>query len=261
MLRSAKELMKYTLQFQPGAGQAGQSGPMKIVDYIFDDFEWLIRYVVVQAGARNYVLSTMAFGAPVMQQEVLPVQIDPSVLAGSPDIDFNQPFGRSQEDMLSRHYGWPRYWENLDVPTTLPGDLTAVPLVDMEMEKEPMLPVTGSDSELGSSPDTKYLHRASEIWGATVTTRNGNAGKLDDFIILDENWDLPYLVVDTGGLLNSKRVLLAPSWVMQSDYEKKELFVDLDPSVIQKSPEFTTNSALPAEYWDEVTDYYGKEDE
>ncbi len=248
MLRSARDLMDFRLQ-----SQGADFG--KIVDYIFDDFEWLIRYVVVRVGSRDVILSTGVFGSPDDEHHVLPVNIDRNTVMNSPDVNLSEPFGRNQEILLNQHYGWSPYWEMTDIPETLPGDMTAIPLIEMEMDKEPMIPTTG-DEPTSTGEQNNHLHSANQVFGYEIRARDGNDGKLSDFIILDENWDLSYLVIDTGGLFGGKKVLMAPQWVQRINWAENDIQIELDKKTLHDSPEYNSANGITPDYWDNINDYY-----
>jgi hypothetical protein len=121
------------------------------------------------------------------------------------------------------------------IPMTGPGDLTGVPLVEMELEREEQ------EDELYSSDDRPedYLHRFSQVEGMHLQGREGNdAGRLDDFIVHDENWNIMYAVVDVGGMLPGKKVLVSPSLMNFTEWANGKIVVDISEETIRESPEF-----------------------
>jgi hypothetical protein len=59
-----------------------------------------------------------------------------------------------------------------------------------------------------------------------------------------EDWEIPYLIVDTGGLLPGKKVQLAPSLVesMEISEDEKTVQLDLERETIHNSPEWEDES-------------------
>lgn len=247
MLRSLRDLENFTLH-----SEDGKIG--KIVDFIVDDFNWEVRYVVVDIGDRNVVISSHIVGIPNLENQFLPTQISRALVMNSPEIDLDEPLNRKRELELSDYYSWPRYWEGDDVPNTLPGDLTAIPLIEMELEKEPLIPETGSAGE-----EDYHLRRAGKLYGYSIEARNGGAGKLIDFIAQDENWHLHYLVVNTGGILPGKNVLVSPQWVQNVSLDRAEIHVDLDKDTIQNSPELTSGAGETPGFWANIDKYYNRD--
>jgi hypothetical protein len=245
-----KELQDYQLQ--------ASDGPFgEIRGFIIDDFAWRVRYMVVVVESRNVLLSSYAFGKPDPVNHIFPVQVTREKLMNSPALDAELKLSREMERRLSDYFEWPYYWDADDVPNTRPGDLTSIPLIEMELDKEQqieedMIPQTGP----GSRP---HLRNTREILGYTIYAANSrsNAGKLDDLIANGEDWNLLYLVADTGGLLSAgKKVLVSPQWVEVVDEEHSRIVLNLKEETIHNSPEFATIADLTDEYRSKLTDHY-----
>ena len=59
----------------------------------------------------------------------------------------------------------------------------------------------------------------SRIFGATRSTRpTGLIGEVDDLYFDDEDWAIRYLVVDTGGWLSGRKVLISPVAIGHPDW-------------------------------------------
>jgi hypothetical protein len=233
MLFTLKDVQKYRLRTTDG-----DFGEIKT--FLIDDFEWVVRYLVVEVGSRNVLLSVLAFEAPDSNEKVLPVNVSRERVMNSPAFDASQPISREIERQFSDYFEWPYYWEPDDVPNTMPGDLTAVPLINLELEREQkeqeLIPETGSET----NQPTIHLRSTQELLGATIHTTNDghHAGKLVDFVSQSEDWNILYLVVETGGLLSSKKVLVSPSWVTQINRVGSQINVNLNQETINESPEF-----------------------
>lgn len=233
MLKSIKDIQNYTLRTQDGATAV-------IKDFLIDDFNWLVRYLVVQYGDRQVALSTTILHAFDDEQEEITTRLSEAAILDGPVVDLDLPLTRADEELLSQHYGWTPYWqtgEEKDIPTTLPGDMSAVPLADMqadiERKREKLVPVTGGTNK------ESHIRSTNELVGFTISARGDDAGKLTDILFQASDWDLHYLVVDTGGLLPGKKVILSPQWVQKIDLAAGRILVDLDQDVLHKSPELS----------------------
>jgi hypothetical protein len=193
------------------------------------------------------------------------LNVTQDLLLNSPEIDLDQPLSRDIERELSDYYGWRYYWEPEDVPNTLPGDLTAIPLIDMEIDREKqeqeqeLIPQTGTEGQDDQQrAEDQYLHSLKRLEGATIHATNDdqNAGKLADIISQDEDWNVMYLVVDTGGLLAGKKVLVSPSWVQKIDELDSRIDISLKSDTIKNSPEFNSYLDLTEEYQARLRNYY-----
>ncbi len=258
MLFTLKEVQDYRLQ-----AIDGDIGRIK--SFLVDTFAWVVRYIVVEEGSRYVLLSVTTLNPLDSRERFLPVNITKEMIINSPSFDFNQPVSREIERQFCDYFEWPYYWEPDDVPNTLPGDLTSVPLIDMELdreqqeEEEEMIPETGA-SDLTSHPEQHdhYLAKSQELLGSTIHTTNDdrNAGKLVDMVGQAEDWNIMYLVIDTGGLLSGKKVLVAPSWVKQIDILNSRMDIDLKQETIRNSPEFKSIEDLTPDYQSRLQDYY-----
>lgn len=229
MLKSLKDLQEYSLRTQDGATAA-------IKDFIVDDFNWLVRYVIAEVGDRQVALSTTVFNAFDDEQMALTTRLNEAAILDGPVIDLDRPLTRADEEMLSQHYGWSPYWkQETDVPNTMPGDLTAIPMLDMqadlERKQERLVSVSGGPGK------ESHLRSANRMIGYRIQARGDDAGKLSDLLAQISDWDLHYLVVDTGGLLPGKKVILSPQWVQAIDSSNARIQVNLDKETVHKSPE------------------------
>ena len=83
------------------------------------------------------------------------------------------------------------------------------------------------------------LHKTSYLMGFHLHATDGEIGHVDDFLV-DPNWSVRYLVVDTSNWIGGKHVLIAPSAIHKIDVEKQEIRVSLTRGQIQGSPSVET---------------------
>ena len=57
----------------------------------------------------------------------------------------------------------------------------------------------------------------------TIHAVDGEIGSVVDIYFDDETWAIRYLVVDTGGWLGGRRVLISPISVVKTDWAAKQL--------------------------------------
>lgn len=79
------------------------------------------------------------------------------------------------------------------------------------------------------------LHKTSFIKGFHLLATDGEIGHVDDFLV-DENWNLRYLVVDTSNRIGGRWVLVSPRTIESIDSPNKQLHVALSRDEIQRSP-------------------------
>ena len=64
------------------------------------------------------------------------------------------------------------------------------------------------------------LRTAKELIGYTIRALDDDVGHVDDFYFDDRYWLIRYLVVDTGGWLSGRKVLLSPLTIGQPDWAR-----------------------------------------
>jgi hypothetical protein len=249
MLRSLSELFGYKI-----LALDGEIG--KVHDFYFDDEEWEIRYLVVDTGpwvlGRKVLISPLALGKPDWLAQKFPVNLTRAQVENSPDIDTDKPVSRQQQEALHEHFNWPVYWTN---PFTTSHATYAYVKAELEAvrEKEAIEAAKEKQAEM----DT-HLRRAKEVIGYGVEGRDNGLGSVEDFILEDENWILRYMVLDAGGLIEDKRVLIAPFWIQWIRYDNKQVFIDLPKQDIMDSPPFDPTEPLNREYEEVLYDFYGR---
>ena len=72
--------------------------------------------------------------------------------------------------------------------------------------------------------------------GDQVLARDGRIGSLDDVYFDDERWVVRYLVLDAGGSLAGRRVVISPASVETSLSSAKKLRLALTRSQIESTP-------------------------
>jgi hypothetical protein len=86
------------------------------------------------------------------------------------------------------------------------------------------------------------LHLARKVLGSTIRAVDGDIGTLDDFYFDDELWAIRYLVVDTGGWLGGRRVVVSPMSV-DAPWGKAGIPLRITKEQVQNSP--AVDLALP----------------
>ncbi|HEX5738195.1 MAG TPA: PRC-barrel domain-containing protein [Hydrogenophaga sp.] len=100
------------------------------------------------------------------------------------------------------------------------------------------------------------LHKFSQWRGATVTASDGDVGKIEDVYFDDEHLRVRYLVVDTGGWLSSRRVLVSPYAVRLEQSTEGQIVVDLTRSQVEGSPPVETQQPVSRLYEMAHANYY-----
>ena len=241
MLRRLEPL--YTYEVRAWDGPVGT-----VHDFLFDDLEWKLRYLVVETAewlsGRRVLLVPDALQTAHGEEKVLPINLSREQVANSPPLETEQPVSRQYQVALHTHYEWPFYWTNLSPLGTAPA---ALPL------DEPEAPAA---TEVEAESD-EHLRSVRVVTGYDLAARDGEIGHLKDFIVNDENWAIFYMLIDTSSwLLPGKQVILPPTWVTQIDWDTGDIVVDLNRQAIRNSPEFDPDELVDRAYEERLYQYY-----
>lgn len=84
------------------------------------------------------------------------------------------------------------------------------------------------------------LRRLTPFNGFAIHAIDGDIGKVHDIYFDDQNWIIRYFVVETGGWLLGRSVLLQPAVVEGRDWLARTLTVRLTREQVERSPEIDT---------------------
>jgi hypothetical protein len=232
MLRSTTNLWDFRI--------SATDGPLGgIKDLLFDDRDWITRYLVVNSSAwlpgRRVLIVPSAVGTPDQEARELPVELTKSQVKDSPSIDEDQPVSRERESELHLYYNWTPYWPG-------PG---ATPLA-----KTPRPP-------LEAAPEN-HLRSVREVTGYHIGAVDGDLGHVEEFIVDDETWELRYTVVDTRDWLPGRKVLVSNEWVQSVDWAQRTLRIDLTREQIKASPPYDPLAPVNRRYEERLYDFYGR---
>lgn len=256
VLRSAKELIGYDIR-------AKDNGIGHVHDFYFEDEEWAVRYMIADTGpwllGRRVLVSVTALEAPDWQTQTFPVALTREEVKNGPEIDADKPVSRQQQLKLHEYFGWPIYW---GTDAHSPG--SRVVGTKPNVVAEDQVPETGlKEMERGLEVEPEqhgdpHLRSMREVIGYGIDANDGEIGDVDDFIVDDEEWEVRYLVVDTGALLPGRRVLISPDWTDWIHHDEGEVMVDLTREAIKNSPEYNPEDPVNRAYEDTLYDYYGR---
>lgn len=101
------------------------------------------------------------------------------------------------------------------------------------------------------------LRSAKEMEGYAVAATDGVLGHVKDFFLDDEQWVIRYLVVDTGGWLSSRKVLVSPIAVGTPDWEQRQIPVSISKEQVRNSPDIDTDQPVSRQHEVAYAGYYG----
>lgn len=101
------------------------------------------------------------------------------------------------------------------------------------------------------------LWNASDLNGYTIETRDGSIGSINDFLFDDQEWTIRWAVINTGGWLSDRQVLLPPSAFGAPDETRRQFPVDLTRQQVEDSPAVDTDAPVSRQHESDLYTYYG----
>lgn len=101
------------------------------------------------------------------------------------------------------------------------------------------------------------LHRVKSLNGYSLQATDGDLGKVKDVFFDDEKWTIRYLVVETGGWLNSRQVLISPYSIAGIDQVNESITVRLTQEQVRNSPDIDTRKPVSRQMEGDFSRYYG----
>jgi uncharacterized protein YrrD len=101
------------------------------------------------------------------------------------------------------------------------------------------------------------LHSVKELEGCKVGASDGELGTVKDVYFDDQRWVIRYMVVETGGWLSSRKVLISPNSVRSVAWANEILNVDLSRQQVRDSPGIDTDKPVARQHEIEHYNYYG----
>ena len=107
MLHSIKKLAHFRVP-----GTDAEVG--RIEDTYFDDKQWVVRYLIVDASdwlhERKVLISPYAVKSVDWASRTIVARLSRTQIEGSPSIDTDKPVSRQQESEYHHYYGYSGYW-------------------------------------------------------------------------------------------------------------------------------------------------------
>lgn len=243
MLRSLNDLERYMVSATDG-------GLGSVVDFLLDDQQWVVRYLVVETGGflggPRVLISPISFREANWLTRRFHVALTMDQVRKSPSIDADKPVSRQHERDYFRYYMYPYYWgaTGLWGAGGYPGLLAGAGWKDT------------TSAHADDTPGDVHLRSAGEVHGYHVQGSDESIGHVQDFIVDDETWAVRYLVIDTRNWWFGKRVLVAPHWATRVSWTERKVYVDKTREAIKNSPEWNGTDAINREYEGRLHDHY-----
>ena len=101
------------------------------------------------------------------------------------------------------------------------------------------------------------LRNLDHVLGATLRATDGDIGTVDDVLVDDQRWGVRYMVVETGGWLSSRKVLIARLSLAPPDADARVLPVRISREQVRNSPDIDTDRPVSRQHELDYLSYYG----
>ena len=93
-----------------------------------------------------------------------------------------------------------------------------------------------------------------DLRGFAIGATDGDIGTVDEFYFDDASFTVRHLVIDTGGWLTGRKVLISPMALRDIDWDAKRIKAALTKAQVEKSPKIDTDRPVSRQH--EIA-YYG----
>jgi len=100
------------------------------------------------------------------------------------------------------------------------------------------------------------LRNINSLLGHRIHATDGELGKVYEFWFDDRTWDIRYMVVETGGWLSGRKVLIAPAALRTPDRMEKSIPVALTREQVRNSPDIDTEKTVTRQHELELFRHY-----
>jgi len=230
-----------------------------VVDFLFDDASWKVRWLVIDCGAwltgRKVLIHPSAISRTDFDRQRSVVSLTKAQVETSPELAEDQPVSQQMEDRLYTHYGWDPLWGGpylSETPGAIAWPYMAPPYFGLGLDATE---AHGKRASLhGSDP---HVRSVSEVTGYRLHAADGEIGHIENFMIDDGDWSIHYFIVDTRNWWFGKRVLISPLAVKSIEWADRHVELDVSREQVKSSPHWDPLEAFTQVYAKRLHKHYG----
>jgi hypothetical protein len=229
-----------------------------VVDFLFDDASWKVRWLVVDCGSwlkgRKVLIHPSAVSYVALEDEKFDVELTKAQVEGSPELLEHQPVSRQMESRLYDYYGWDPLWD--EAPNLVPisgamaSPLSAPPWLGAQGRDEPPHDVAAAGGD-------DHLQSVVEVIGYHIHAIDGAIGHVENLLFDNEDWSLHYFIVDTSNWWFGKHVLISPHAVKAIEWSDRQVQLDVSRQQVEASPPWDPLVAFDEIYAKRLHEHYG----
>ena len=241
----------------------GDVGTVK--DFLFDDRNWKIRWIVVGAGhwlpGRQLFIHPSAIAPltvppkpklPMMSPGdtlELTVNLTKAEIEAGPHSGEEEPVNRDMEALLYDYYGWDPYWGATHFgAAVLPNAEQRI--VGDEVRRE-------ADAEVPPIDGLERLHGVASVKGYYVHAVDGDIGHVENILADDTNWEIRYFVIATRNWWPGKVVQLSPYAVKDIDWFGQHINMNVTRDQVRSAPAWDPLAMMDEASEDEFHRHFG----
>jgi len=258
MLQSIKDMESFAIRATDGT--IGH-----VMDFLFDDERWGIRYLVVDTGtwlpSRKVLISPIAIGHPDWAKKVLPVAVTKEQVKASPDIDTEKPVSRQHEMSYMAFYGYQDYWSGDALWGAVPYPSMMTPLAARSAsrpgEAESDAPTSvRRDAAMRREDADPHLRSCKVVMTYSIEASDGDIGHVQGMLVDEETWAVRYLVVNTSNWWLGHLVLIAPQWIDDVRWSDGTVSVNLTRQAVKDAPPYDPAAPFDRDQELGIHEYY-----
>ena len=94
------------------------------------------------------------------------------------------------------------------------------------------------------------------LLGTKIIAVDGEVGRIEDFYFDDQSWIIRFIVVDTGGWLEGREVVLSPKHITAYNRKEEAIETSLTRQQVESSPSFNAHMPISRQYEEDYYQYY-----
>jgi len=217
MLRSSRFIMGCPVRATDGPGGS-------VVDLLFEDAIWTVRWAVVETGSwlyeRRVLVPPQRLVPADSHADAFAIPLTCAQVEASPPEESDLPVSRRYEQMLFAHYQWDPYWTG--------GGLLGVGLPPQIEPSTDVEPPKGDD----------HLRSVRHVKGAAVRTRDGEIGHVVDLLVDPQDWTIPLIEIATRNWLPGHKVVVSSDLVAAIDWYRPCVTVRQSRAELEACPRY-----------------------
>ncbi len=219
MNRALVPLMHHTVrQFKHDSVLATDGPAGRVVDLYFDDQDWKVRHLVVDAGGwftpRRVLLPPESVDTDASGEGLLRLRLARRQVSEAPDADSARPVFRQAQIAQAVHFGYPYYWSGLALWAGIGAGRSRA---DAER---------AAHAELARGDP--HLRSGAALIGCRVEAREGVLGEVHDFVVDEQAWTVSAVVLETRKWLPGGKVRIAPQSIERIDWSEQRIVTRIE---------------------------------